>query len=56
MRRKRKHYQHDLQREKRTVRRPRNITDSARKRLKGAQDIILILNTDYLGDQYMNDG
>ena len=33
MRRKRQHYQLDLQREKRTVWRPRNITDSARKRL-----------------------
>ena len=35
MRRKHKHYQHGLQREKRTVRRPRYITDSDRKRLKG---------------------
>ena len=55
MRRKRKHYQHGLQRGKRTVWRPRNITDSARKRLKRAQDIILIHNTIYLGDQDMND-
>ena len=57
MRRKRyKHYQHGLQRDKRTVWIPRNITDSARKRLKRAWDIILIHNTIYLGDQYMNDG
>ena len=55
MRKKRKNYQHGLQREKRTVERRRNITDSARKRLKGALDIIrLIHNTVYLGDQYMN--
>ena len=32
------------------------MTGSARKRLKGARDIILIHNTVYLGDQYMNDG
>ena len=32
------------------------ITASALKRLKGARDIILIHNTVYLGDQYMNDG
>ena len=56
MRSKRKHYQHGLQRGKRTVCRPRNITDSARKRLKGVRDIILMHNTVYLGDQYMKDG
>ena len=55
MRRKRKQYQHGSQREKRTMWRPRNITDTARKKHKGAQDIILIHNTVYLGDQYMND-
>ena len=57
MRRKRKHYQHGLQREKRTVcgSRISNITDSARKRLKRARDIILIHYTIYLVDQYMND-
>ena len=36
--------------------RPRNITESARKKLKRARDIILKYNTIYLGDQYMNDG
>ena len=56
MRRERKHYKHGLQREKHTVWRPRNITDSARKRPKGARDIILIHYTVYLGDQYLNDG
>ena len=34
----------------------RNITDCARKRRKGARDIILIHNTVYLGDQHINDG
>ena len=52
MRRKRKHYQHGLQREKRTVWRPRNITDSARKKIAWYNPD----NTIYLGDQYMNDG
>ena len=48
MLRTRKHYQHGLQRENRTVRRPRNITDSARKRLKRARNIILMHNTIYI--------
>ena len=52
----RKHYQHGLQRGKRTVCKPRNFTDSARKRLKGVRDIILMHNTVYLGDHYMKDG
>ena len=56
MRSKRKHYQHGLQRGKWTICRPRNITDSARKRLKGVWDIILMHNTVYLGGQYMKDG
>ena len=55
IRRKGKQYQHGSQREKRTVWRPRNITDTAWKRLKGAREIILIHNTVYLRDQYMND-
>ena len=55
MRRKCKQYQHGSQREKRTVWRPRNTIDTARKRLKGVREIILIHNTVYLGDQYMND-
>ena len=42
MRRKHKLYKNGLQREKRTVGRPRNITDSAQKRLKAEQDKILI--------------
>ena len=32
------------------------ILPTARKRLEGARDIILIHNTVYRGDQYMNDG
>ena len=55
MRRKRIHYQHGLQRKKRSKWRPRNITDSARKWLKRALDIILKHNSIYLGYQYMND-
>ena len=38
------------------VKTKKNITDSARKGLKGARDIILIHKTVYLGDQYMTDG
>ena len=45
MLRKREHYQHCLQREKRTMWWPRNSTDSARKTLNGARDIFLIHNT-----------
>ena len=56
MRRKRKHYQHGLKREKSMVCKPRNITDFASKRLKRAREITLIHNRIYLGDQYMNDG
>ena len=41
-----------LKREKRTVGRPRTLTDSARKKLKRARDKILIPITVYLGDQY----
>ena len=42
MRRKHKQYTNGLQQEKSTVGRPRNITDSAQKRLKAAQDQIPI--------------
>ena len=48
MRRKRKHYRHGLQREKRVQCKHQEIV----QRLKGARDIILIHNTVYLGDQY----
>ena len=53
VRRKRKHYKHGLQRE--NVQREDEIILQTLLG-KGAQDIILIHNTVYLRDQYINDG